>query len=729
MASRQRIVCIGFGLLVLAAPIVALPSTVQIALDTDGVATGGCTLTTVDGPFAGAEQLLTVSIETANATAVVEGIERQECVAGVFGSPVVVDPGSWPVGISLGVNGSHVVEAYVPLADLGPQVASVRFGIVHVAGADEDALLLTQPTTGLPIVLVLRSVLEIPTISQWGLLVLLMLLAWLALRRLRRHEITIAVMLIATVAVSGWAWAVCVMDGLIDDWSAADSLALDASDDAADAVDLQAFSAKADGADLCLRVDTDLAFDQPPVANDDAFEVAEGSVDNSLDVLANDLDPEGMPLSITVVGSADQGGSASTDGLTVLYSPAPTFVGVETFSYTIADGAGGTDGALVTVTVTARCGNGIQEVLPQSSALCSGLLYGATTPGPAQPSDLYTIDPATGVGTLVGTIDAGGPSLVRVSAMDFDPDGLLHGIGVLSNQLVLLRIDCTTAGATVIGQLGLSAAAGSSVTDMSFDSLGRLWVHYRDTSSSDELGTVDRLTGAYTAVGNTTLADIGNGLASGGFPSTILYHAGSQDLSSLDPLSGNATFVADLAFPPEADDLPRINGMDVDFASGSAFVSLNDTPTGIGALPQSFLATLDLGTGAVSLLTEPPQDAPDSLDAIAVNRVYETCDDGSVLPPGASCGASCRLVEDQCADAVDNDFDGLVDCQDPDCDLRPCDDQEICTTNDTCRLSVCLGEAVPSCGAILGAAPGDAALPLVAAECADVSTLLDLAGR
>lgn len=38
---------------------------------------------------------------------------------------------------------------------------------------------------------------------------------------------------------------------------------------------------------------------------------------------------------------------------------------------------------------------------------------------------------------------------------------------------------------------------------MSFDSLGRLWVHVRDTGSSDESGTANRAIGEYTAVGAT----------------------------------------------------------------------------------------------------------------------------------------------------------------------------------------------------------------------------------
>lgn len=705
MRLRWLTGCVGLAavFLAFASPAGALPSTVRIAFDTDGVATGDCTVATADGPFAGAELLLTATIETGNATGTVQALELQECAATVFGPPVVVDPGSWPVGIGLGEGGSHVVEAHVPLVDLGPLAPSIRFGIVHVAGADEDALLQTAPASGQPIVLGLPEVLEIPTLSEWGLLALLLLLTTVALRKLGRPEIQVLVLLIGLLGVCGWAWAACVMDGITDDWSPSDLLALDSSDDAPDSVDLHAFFAKVDGAELCLRVDTDLAFDQPPLAGDDPFDVAQGSVDNSLDVLANDSDPEGMPLTIVSVGTPDQGGSASTDGLTVLYSPAAGFVGVETFSYTVGDGQGGADTATVTVTVTPLCGNGTQDAYPQALAICPGQLYGATVPGPTSASDLYSLDPSTGVGTLIGTI-AIAPAVPnpvrRISAMDFAPDGGLYGVGTVGNNLVLVQIDCQTAEATVIGQLGLTAAQGRSITDMDFDSFGRLWVHY-NSPDGDELGTVNRTTGGYTAVGATSLDDIGNGLSSGGFPAGSLYHAGGASLSTLDEVTGSATPVAALTFPPDADDLPRINAMDEDFATGITYASLDDKPAGDGSLPQNFVTGLDLATGEVSALTDPAPDAPDSLDAIAVNRVYETCDTGSSLPVGASCGGTCQLVETNCADATDNDADGSIDCGDPDCEVQACDDLDACTDSDVCVMGACGGDPVDNCVATL----------------------------
>ncbi len=90
----------------------------------------------------------------------------------------------------------------------------------------------------------------------------------------------------------------------------------------------------------------------PPTANDDTFDtLLEDSEDNVLDVLANDTDPDEDPLSIVAVGQANQGGTVVIDDARLLYTPSANFVGTETFTYTISDGAGGVDLATVTVVV------------------------------------------------------------------------------------------------------------------------------------------------------------------------------------------------------------------------------------------------------------------------------------------------------------------------------------------------------------------------------------------
>jgi hypothetical protein len=93
----------------------------------------------------------------------------------------------------------------------------------------------------------------------------------------------------------------------------------------------------------------------PPVATADTIVLDEDSTDNVIDVLAND-DTAGdvnETLSIINIGVPDQGGTASIagDGLSITYTPAADFFGIEKFSYTISDGNGGTAETIVTVSV------------------------------------------------------------------------------------------------------------------------------------------------------------------------------------------------------------------------------------------------------------------------------------------------------------------------------------------------------------------------------------------
>ncbi|BBO82779.1 hypothetical protein DSCO28_33450 [Desulfosarcina ovata subsp. sediminis] len=89
-----------------------------------------------------------------------------------------------------------------------------------------------------------------------------------------------------------------------------------------------------------------------PDAIDDTFSVSEDSADNVLDVLDGDIDPDdGDTMTITAVGSTDNGGSVTNNGTNITYTPAADFTGTETFTYTIEDSQHITDTATVTVTV------------------------------------------------------------------------------------------------------------------------------------------------------------------------------------------------------------------------------------------------------------------------------------------------------------------------------------------------------------------------------------------
>jgi hypothetical protein len=95
---------------------------------------------------------------------------------------------------------------------------------------------------------------------------------------------------------------------------------------------------------------TVLNVNAPPVAVDDTASVTQGTLHNPINVLGNDSDPDGDPLTIVDL-SPGPNGSVETDGTTVYYTPAAGFVGTDSFTYTISDGNGGQDTATVTVTV------------------------------------------------------------------------------------------------------------------------------------------------------------------------------------------------------------------------------------------------------------------------------------------------------------------------------------------------------------------------------------------
>ena len=88
---------------------------------------------------------------------------------------------------------------------------------------------------------------------------------------------------------------------------------------------------------------------RPPIANNDTATTA-FATPVTIDVLANDSDPDGDPLTITSV-TQPTGGTTQIVNNEVLYSPSRAFSGVDTFAYTISDGHGHTASANVSVTV------------------------------------------------------------------------------------------------------------------------------------------------------------------------------------------------------------------------------------------------------------------------------------------------------------------------------------------------------------------------------------------
>ncbi len=121
-------------------------------------------------------------------------------------------------------------------------------------------------------------------------------------------------------------------------------------DDFADAVAAKIQKEIEDAVDIAIEIELnpDPNPNRNPYVMNDTATTPNGSV--SVNVLANDSDPDGDGLSISSVTSG-QNGTVSITGNRLLYQPNSGFAGTDTFSYTATDGNGGSGTATVTVTI------------------------------------------------------------------------------------------------------------------------------------------------------------------------------------------------------------------------------------------------------------------------------------------------------------------------------------------------------------------------------------------
>lgn len=92
---------------------------------------------------------------------------------------------------------------------------------------------------------------------------------------------------------------------------------------------------------------------QPPVAVHDVAEVVAGpGAGVTVDVRANDFDPDGDALLVTGVGPASHGSTFVTSRGNPNYTPDAGFTGLDSFTYALADGRGATASGTVFVAVS-----------------------------------------------------------------------------------------------------------------------------------------------------------------------------------------------------------------------------------------------------------------------------------------------------------------------------------------------------------------------------------------
>ena len=213
------------------------------------------------------------------------------------------------------------------------------------------------------------------------------------------------------------------------------------------------------GTDLATVNVTVTPVNDEPVAVDDSASVnQDGSVE--IDVLDNDSDVDGDTLTLAAGGLVAANGTVEVTAGGLTYTPNAGFTGLDSFSYTVEDGNGGTDTATVNVAV-----NGV-TLTPKSA-------------DPVKPGERVEIDLITSEGfeefvavTAALSYDADALQFVEILSnpaldfTDFDAPGNPSGPTTIS-PITISDVDGDTLSGQVIVATFVFEALTSGDTDVS----------------------------------------------------------------------------------------------------------------------------------------------------------------------------------------------------------------------------------------------------------------------
>jgi hypothetical protein len=320
--SHFRVIRVSLAvLLVCAFPLIASAATTdfRILFDVDHDIATGCTVSTMPG----VDQVFTTRVDTTASTAGVTQTFRQVCTGNSLGPQILIENLGWPAGFQSS-SGQLLVETRIPFSSF-PEPATprnMRIGLVGIQGSTVHTAV-TRPNGDL--------------------------VFFPAPARGRRRA----------VAAPGGPRLI-TLDGIGTDWNGLNAMFDGIGASGVPGLRIEKFFGFADTNLnlLYFRFDVNLSTSAPFAANDFYTRaIGEGltvpGVNGDPTVLENDTDPNGLPLTATLVSQPADGQVVlgSTGGFT--YTPNdPNADSEDTFEYRASNGA--QDSNVATVTIAAQ---------------------------------------------------------------------------------------------------------------------------------------------------------------------------------------------------------------------------------------------------------------------------------------------------------------------------------------------------------------------------------------
>lgn len=283
-----------------------------------------------------------------------------------------------------------------------------------------------------------------------------------------------------------------------------------------------------------------------PVAGDDTLSVMENG-SGAGDVLANDRDPDGDALTVSLVGDVQHGALVLGADGGFTYTPDADYHGTDSFTYTIGDGLGGSDSGEVRLTIEkandAPVANGDRAETGEGTAVLIDVLANDHDPD-GDPLGIFAV--TQGAHGVVTIDDNGTPDDTTDDRLLYAPDADYDGTDSFTYTI---RDGEESATATV--SVSVTARAGEDI--LGTGSADTISGHAGDDTINSRGGddTIDGGAGADRING----AGGADGIVGGAGDDTVIGANGEDVLSgdaNADVLAGGRG--ADLIFGGSGDD-------------------------------------------------------------------------------------------------------------------------------------------------------------------------------